>query len=142
MKMVKILGGRDGVHQVILKVEAFFPGRETDRRVLTADVDAEVGLTTCAWSHPRAESRIGFGLIAVSVAGEGVQVGGGVEQKEGLEYQLLRMRAESCQQCLSHTHVCACEVSQVQKTTKTHKTQKNVCAVRCSVYSLSIRSAS
>ena len=32
--------------------------------------------------HPRAESRTGFGLVPVSAAGEGVQVGGGVEQKQ------------------------------------------------------------
>ena len=30
-------------------VEAVFPGRETGRRVLTADVDAEFGLITCDW---------------------------------------------------------------------------------------------
>ena len=37
--MVKILGDCDDVRQVTQKVEAVFPGRETDRRVLT-DVDA------------------------------------------------------------------------------------------------------
>ena len=86
--MVEILGGRDGLRRVTLKVEAVFSGREIDRRVLTADVDAEVGLTTCGWSggwpegqtvHPTAKSHMGFGLIPISVTGEGVQVGGGVE---------------------------------------------------------------
>ena len=48
--MVKILQGRDGVHQVTLKVEAVFPGRAMDPRVLTADIVAEVGLKTCEWS--------------------------------------------------------------------------------------------
>ena len=32
--------------------------------------------------HTRAESRRSFGLIPVGVSGEGVLVGGGVEQKE------------------------------------------------------------
>ena len=70
--MVKTLGSRDGVRQVILKVEPVFPGREVDRRVLTLNIDAEVGLLTCAWSgigqmarrsHPRAESRRGLVLF-------------------------------------------------------------------------------
>ena len=38
------------------------------------------------WGGPEGqtvlESRTGFGLIPVSAAGEGVQVGGGVEQKQ------------------------------------------------------------
>ena len=49
-KMVQIFGGRDGVCQVIPEVEAVFPGRKVDRRVLTVDVDAELGLITCARS--------------------------------------------------------------------------------------------
>ena len=58
--------------------------------MLTADVDAEFWLTTCVLSGVGQMARLpsnggvahGFGLIPVSVAGEGVQVGGGVEKKE------------------------------------------------------------
>ena len=48
-KMVQILGGFGSVLQVVLQVEALFPGWEVDPRVFTADVDAEVGLITCVW---------------------------------------------------------------------------------------------
>ena len=35
-----------------------FPGREIDRRVLTADNDAEVGLITCEWSGVGQRARL------------------------------------------------------------------------------------
>ena len=64
------------VRQVDLKVEAVFPGREIDRRVLNTDVDAEVGLNTCEWCGVGQRARLsipevahGFGLIPDSVAG-------------------------------------------------------------------------
>ena len=80
--MVRILRGCDCGRQVILKVEAVSPGREIDRRVLTADDDAEVGLIPCVWSGfgPRARlsiqkrSRAGFWSDYSLVAGAGVQV--------------------------------------------------------------------
>ena len=114
--MVRILGGCDCGRQVILKVEAVFPGREIDRRVLAAEVDAEFGLITCVWRWPDCPFNSGvahgFGQIPVSVAGEGVQVGGGVEQKEeknlkhpGVTWHadgvFLRMRAEDIHELVS-----------------------------------------
>ena len=70
-EMVKILGGGcDSVRQVILHVEAVFPGREMDRRVLTADVDAEVGHITCggmSWSQRAELSILFFGVHMGSV---------------------------------------------------------------------------
>ena len=50
--------GCDGVRQVAHTVEAVFPERELDRRVLTADVDAEVGLITCEWSGVGQRARL------------------------------------------------------------------------------------
>ena len=47
MKTVGVLGGCDCGGEVILDVEAVSPRGLTDRRVLTADVDAGVGLVTC-----------------------------------------------------------------------------------------------
>ena len=49
---------------VVLLLETNVSGRKVDRRVLTTDIDAELGLITCVWdrigqmarrSHPRAE---------------------------------------------------------------------------------------
>ena len=44
----------DQNRQVALKVEAVFPGREMERRVLTAGVDAEVGAHNLCleWGRP------------------------------------------------------------------------------------------
>ena len=44
----------DQNRQVALKVEAVFPGREMDRRVLTSGVDAEVGAHNLCleWGRP------------------------------------------------------------------------------------------
>ena len=66
-KMVRIL--RNCEFQVILKVEAVSSCREVDRRVLTADTDAGLGLVTCGLNgcrsddqtvHPTAEFRSGL----------------------------------------------------------------------------------
>ena len=45
--MVKILRASDGVCQVILLVDDVVSERDMDRRVLTADIDADLGLITC-----------------------------------------------------------------------------------------------
>ena len=86
--MVRIL--RKCEFQVVLKVEAVSSCREVDRRVLTADADAGLGLVTCGlngvWPddqtvHPTAVA-LWVDLIPVSVAGDVVQVGEDVEQKD------------------------------------------------------------
>ena len=47
MKTVGVLGGCDCGGKVILDVEAVSPRGAVDLRVLTADVDAGLGLMTC-----------------------------------------------------------------------------------------------
>ena len=47
LKTVEVLGGCDCGGKVVLDVEAVSPRGAIDRRVLTADVDACVGLITC-----------------------------------------------------------------------------------------------
>ena len=47
MKTVGVLGGCDCGGKVTLDVDAVSPRGEIDRRVLTADVDAGLGLMTC-----------------------------------------------------------------------------------------------
>ena len=47
MKTVGVPGGCDCGGKAILDVEAVSPRGEVDRRVLTADVDAGLGLVTC-----------------------------------------------------------------------------------------------
>ena len=87
--MVNILRGCDSVREVIFQVEAVFHGWEVDRRVLTADVDAEFGsqfVFGCRVARgpncpSSCRSEQGSDLIPVSVSGEGVQDGGGVEQE-------------------------------------------------------------
>ena len=57
MKTVKVLGGCDcGGDVVVLDVEAVSPRGVVDRRVLTVDVDAGLGLITC--------ERSWFGQVA------------------------------------------------------------------------------
>ena len=86
-KMVRIPRDCDG--QVVLKVEAFSSCKEVDRCVVTANIDAEtLGYNLCLeWSrpddqtvHPTAELHFD-NLIPISVAGDGVQVGGGNIQR-------------------------------------------------------------
>ena len=47
MNTVEVLGGCDCGGKVILDLEAVSPRGVIERRVLTADVDAGVGLITC-----------------------------------------------------------------------------------------------
>ena len=49
-KMAQILRSCVCVFQVILSVATVTPEREIDRRVLTADIDTELGLKTCVLS--------------------------------------------------------------------------------------------
>ena len=49
LRKVKVL--RSGDCRVILQLETAFSGRKIDRRVLAADVDAELGLITSVWSR-------------------------------------------------------------------------------------------
>ena len=55
MDLIKILGSCD--RRVVLLREAHVWGRETDRRVLAINVDAELGLTTCVWDRTRVQPR-------------------------------------------------------------------------------------
>ena len=66
-RKVKVLGSGDC--RVTLQLEAALSAEKIDRRVLAADVDAELGLIICVWEsdrpdgqtvHPRAESRTGL----------------------------------------------------------------------------------
>ena len=47
MKTVEVFGGCDCGGKVVLDVEAVSPRGVIDRRVLTADVDARLGVITC-----------------------------------------------------------------------------------------------
>ena len=53
----------------VLLWDAHVSGRKIDRRVLTVNVDAELGLTTCVWDRT-SQSAQGFNLIPVDSAGE------------------------------------------------------------------------
>ena len=83
--MVRILGGCDSGRQVILKVDAILSVGIMDRCVLCRTWAHNLCLW---WSRPESQAvhtsaeLHGFGLIPVSVSEAGVQVGGGVEQKE------------------------------------------------------------
>ena len=87
MKTVEVLGGCDSGGEVILDVEVVSPPGEIDRRVLTADVDAGLGLITCVrkWFSQmvRLQSfqRSGTGVLLIPVSGrEAGVVCGGEEQ--------------------------------------------------------------
>ena len=90
MKTVEVLGGCDYGGKVILDVEAVSPRGVIDRRVLTGDVDAGLGLITCEeMIQPDgqtvsllAEWRRGVLPILVGSSELGV-VCGGVEQNDG-----------------------------------------------------------
>ena len=90
--------------------------------------------------HPRVESRTGlvyFQSASLAKVSKSVEVSN--RRKKRLEYPGVTGRADACV-CKSHTYVCACEKvvtidNQVQNTTKTVKTEKNVRAVGCSVSS-------
>ena len=162
LRIVEILGGCNSVRQVILQVEAVFPGWEIDRRVLSADVDAEVGLKPAAGCRcargpncPSSwRSAQGVCLIPVSVSGEGVQDGGGVQQKEdrvGTPWRdmmcgecflgctqetrrsYLEPKLEPTRVCVGSINVRTTQRRLTHNTTQTDKTEKNVRAVRCSV---------
>ena len=133
-----------------------FRGREIDRRVLTADVDAEVGLITCGATSSSQRVKLSS-LIPVSVSGEGVQDGGGVELKEDRagtprrdmmcgenvllgctqetrrSYLELKPKLEPTRVCVAQVNVRTTQRRLTQNTTQTDRTDKNVRAVRCSV---------
>ena len=86
-------GGCDcgGGEVVVVGVEAVSPRGVVDRRVLTADVDASLGLITCEgvdsarWPNsisPRGVTQVGV-LIPVIGSAVGAE-GGGVEHNDGI----------------------------------------------------------
>ena len=79
-----------GGEVIAVGVEAVSPREVVDRRVLTADVDAGPGLTTCeregSARRPNSDPPCGVvqGDLVIPVIGSAVcEDGGGVEQKEG-----------------------------------------------------------
>ena len=87
---IRGFGGCDcGGKVVVLGVEAVSPQGVVDRRVLTAGVDASLGLITCERSgfSQRAKmqsSECGAGGLLIPVTGNAVGVeGGDVEQNDG-----------------------------------------------------------
>ena len=89
MKIVQVLGGCDCGGKVILDVESVSPRGEIDRRVLTADVDAGLGLIPCVrkWFSQMARLpsfwRSGTRVLLIPASGREVGVVcGGEEQND------------------------------------------------------------
>ena len=89
---------KDDCH-VILQVEAALFGRKVDRRVLTADVDAELWLISCVWNRncqiarwPTPQRSRARAIPVGSVVDE-VKTGG-KEENSGVDGMILRRHTE------------------------------------------------
>ena len=138
---IKILSGVD-CHMVVVREISFAAGK-VDRRVLVADIDAELGLTTCVWDRTGQMARNGGEAQGVfwfkSV---------GVDDAESLENKLVKRksaepnntehsRETSEMEWFWDTRNIGNRESQVQSSCvkRVRRMRVRVRGVRCSVYS-------